>query len=69
MMDVMMKKCCDSNGMPDFEKMQSFMIECGKEKFSDDEIKMMKQFCSSGEKPDYEHIKQLMRNCGCHSSE
>lgn len=65
MMNDMMKECCGKNGMPDFEKMKSFMEKCGKKEFNGDEIKMMQQFCSQDSKPDAERMKQFMENCGC----
>lgn len=65
MMTLMMKECCGQNGMPDFEKMKSFMEKCGKRGFTDDEIRMMRQFCNQTGKPNAEEMKQLMQKCGC----
>lgn len=65
MMNQMMKECCGTDGMPDFEKMKAFMEKCGKTQFTDDEIKMMREFCAQGGKPDAEMMKQLMKKCGC----
>jgi len=52
MMTQMMKECCGQDGMPDFEKMKSFMEKCGKREFTDDEIKMMRQFCAQYWQPE-----------------
>jgi hypothetical protein len=65
MMPDMMKQCCGEDGKPNFEKMQQFMKSCGKEQFSDDEMKMMKQFCGSERMPDPEKVKTLMEKCRC----
>jgi len=65
MMPDMMKQCCGEDGKPNFEKMKQFMKSCGKEQFSNDEMKMMKQFCGSEGMPDPEKMKALMENCSC----
>lgn len=64
MMD-MMKECCGEDGMPEFDKMKTFMAKCGKTEFTEGELKMMQQFCDSSGKPDAEKMKQFMENCGC----
>jgi hypothetical protein len=65
MMPDMMKQCCGEDGKPNFEKMKQFMKNCGKEQFSDDEMKMMKQFCGSEGMPDPEKMKAFMEKCSC----
>jgi hypothetical protein len=65
MMPDMMKQCCGEDGKPNFEKMKQFMKYCGKEQFSDDEMKMMKQFCGSEGMPDPEKMKAFMEKCSC----
>jgi hypothetical protein len=65
MMNEMMKECCGEDGMPDVEKMKSFMEKCGKTHFTEDDIKRMQEFCGQSGKPDAEKIKQLMEKCGC----
>lgn len=65
MTSQMMKQCCGEDGLPDMEKIKSFMQMCGKSEFSDDELAMMKQFCGQGAKPDAEKMMQLMKKCGC----
>lgn len=66
-MSQMMKECCSQDGMPDFEKMKSYMEKCGKREFTGDEIEMMRQFCVQPGTPDAEdeEMKQLMEKCGC----
>ena len=66
MMQEMMKRCCNDEGMLDYEKVKEFMQSCGKQGFSEDEIAMMKQFCRGEGMPDPEKMKELMKKCGCH---
>ncbi len=65
MMQEMMKQCCGEGGMPDFEKMKTFMESCGKGQLSDEEVAAMKQFCGTEGKPDFDKMKQFMEKCGC----
>ena len=65
MMQDMMKQCCGEDGMPNFEKMKEFMEQCGKEEFSEDQIKMMKQFCSEKVMPMMQEMAEMMEKCGC----
>lgn len=69
MMQDMMKQCCGEDGAPDFEKMKQFMEQCGKEEFSEDQIKMMKQFCSEKVMPMMQEMMEMMEKCGCKVSE
>jgi len=69
MMQDMMKQCCGEDGMPDFEKMKQYMEQCGKEEFSEDQIKMMKQFCSEKVMPMMQEMMEMMEKCGCKVSE
>ncbi len=61
----MVSKCCARDGLPDFEKMKSFMARCGKRNFEEDELTMMKQFCKQERKPGREKLQQLMEDCRC----
>lgn len=61
MMQEMVKQCCTDDGKPDFAKME----QCGKQRFSDDELAMLKQCCGREGVPDAEKIKQMMERCGC----
>jgi hypothetical protein len=63
--DTMMKHCCGANGTPDFEKMKGFMIQCGKQDFSDVETSKMKDFCEKEGAPDFAKMKTFMEHCGC----
>ncbi len=69
MMQDMMKQCCGEDGMPNFEKIKQFMEQCGKEEFSEDQVKIMKQFCSEKDIPMMQEMMEMMEKCGCKVSE
>jgi hypothetical protein len=69
MMSEMMKQCCGTDGMPNFEKMKQFMEQCGKTEFNEEHIAMMKEFCAGESMPDFGKMKAMMEKCGCHVPE
>jgi hypothetical protein len=76
MMNEMMAECCDDNGKPDFNKMNTFMEKCGKQDFSEEELATMceatrfsfeKHCCGPAGRPDTKQMKQLFGDCNCRS--
>ena len=65
MMEEMMKQWCGEGGKPDFDKMKTFMENCGKMRFSDDELAAMKGMCGGEGMPDLGQMKRFMERRGC----
>ena len=61
----MMMRCCRADGHLDFERMQSFMQECGKRIFSNEELGRMKSFCQFESPPEFERLHRFLESCHC----